>query len=308
MATLQAAPPGPLQSDTTLAGPPPTMASPNWWGADSIRFRATIPSGHPVFVKTHTPSARSYIDVPSAVRATRAAGDAGLGPVLLGFDRDSGQLALEDLTDSHKTATLADLQNPGRRADYFRTRSRFRAIDDPGLRQATVFDDIRALHDRIAPLDVVLPGDIGWMHALIVEIGDRVSALGFDAVPVHGDANCSNVALGSDGQPTLLLDFDWAALTDPLQDIGSVLLEFSYSEYDGRELFEEAWGTFDEGLYARARLYSVAEAYRAALVGVLADSLDPGTQEYSKFSDWMFLRARAALTARTTDDHVRMAR
>ncbi|MBB1024149.1 MULTISPECIES: aminoglycoside phosphotransferase family protein [unclassified Dietzia] len=308
MATLQAAPPGPLKSDPTLADPPPTMASPNWWGADSIRFRATDASGRSVFVKSHTTPARSYIDIPSAIRATRAAGEAGLGPVLLGVDPDSGQLALEDLTDSHKTATLADFRDPGSRADYFRTRSLFRAVDDPGLRQATVFDDVRALHDRIAPMGTVLPGDIGWMHERIVEIGDLVSALGFDAVPVHGDANCSNVALGSGGQPTLLLDFDWAALADPLQDVGSVLLEFSYSEYDGRELFEEAWGAFDDGLYARARLYSVAEAYRSALVGVLADSLDPGTQEYSKFSDWMFLRARAALTARTTDDHMRMAR
>lgn len=307
MTTIQVAPPVNPTPSSALAAPPPTMASPSWWGADSTRFRADHPTEGSVFVKTHTAQARTYVDVPSAVRATDAAGAAGLGPKVLGHGHGTGQLVLEDLTDTHATATLGDFADRGRRHDYFGARARFRSLEIPGLRSCTVFDDIRGLRAQIASLGATLPEDVAWIEGRVDEIDSRITALGFDPVPIQGDANCSNVMLRRDGTSTMLLDFDWAAHADPLQDIGSILLEFAYTEHEGRVLFAEAWGSFDEGLYARARLYGVAEAFRAALIGVLADRLDPGTQEYSKFSDWMFLRTRAALTDRVTDDHMRNA-
>ncbi|WP_146340055.1 phosphotransferase family protein [Nesterenkonia sp. NBAIMH1] len=150
-----------------------------------------------------------------------------------------------------------------------------------------------------------MPSDVEWIYSLVAEIAGLIQSLGADEAPIHGDANCSNVALNRKDNSALLLDFDWASKADPLQDVGSALLEFGLTEYQGREVFELFWGSFEEGLYCRARLYAAAEAVRGALLGVWLDRVDPGMQEYSKFADWMFLRARVALSAYVTDDHLR---
>ncbi len=49
-------------------------------------------------------------------------------------------------------------------------------------------------------------------------------ASGFDLVPCHGDGNVSNVLLADDGR-MMLVDWDVAAVMDPLQDIGVLLAE-----------------------------------------------------------------------------------
>ena len=74
---------------------------------------------------------------------------------------------------------------------------------------------------------------------------------------------------------------------------------------DARAVFEEIWGGYDERLYARAKCYGFAEAVRGGLIGAWADHCDPGTLEYSKFSDWMFLWARVGLSDHAVDDYLR---
>jgi hypothetical protein len=41
------------------------------------------------------------------------------------------------------------------------------------------------------------------------------------------------------------------------------------------------------------------------VIGAYCDAVRPGTQEYSKFSDWQFLRARAGLSDPHFDDRIR---
>jgi hypothetical protein len=50
--------------------------------------------------------------------------------------------------------------------------------------------------------------------------------------------------------------------------------------------------------------YRAADAVRGGLIGAWVDHCDPGTFEYSKFSDWMFLWARESLGDRKLDDYL----
>jgi aminoglycoside phosphotransferase (APT) family kinase protein len=93
----------------------------------------------------------------------------------------------------------------------------------------------------------------------------------------------------------LLVDWDVAAVMDPLQDLGTLLAEVRPFDSTAREAFESAWGSFDQSLFDRARVYGVADCVRWGLIGAYADAARPGTLEYSKLSDWQFLRARAGL-------------
>jgi len=82
---------------------------------------------------------------------------------------------------------------------------------------------------------------------------------------------------------------------DPLQDLGVLLAEVRPFDSTARQAFEIAWGRFDQSLFDRARVYGIADCVRWGLIGAYADSARPGTLEYSKLSDWQFLRARAGL-------------
>jgi len=65
------------------------------------------------------------------------------------------------------------------------------------------------------------------------------------------------------------------------------------------------WPNLAAMMFDRARVYGAADLVRWGLTGAYVDSVDPGTFEYSKFSDWQFLRARWALTASQFDDRLR---
>ena len=297
---------------TTTAEPgtsrpaPPTMASPSWWGADSERHRVLPgPDGGPGrFVKVMRAATAAYVDLPTAFAAAAAAGAHGIGPRVLSADLPGRTLVLDDLTGLAKTATLDDFADADVVSRYLALRRSVHDLAVPPARHASVFDDVRALCALAAGRRATLPGDLPWMLRTLADAEDRILATGYDRVFCHGDGNISNVLLDAVGRP-YLVDWDTAAVMDPLQDVGAALFELAPSDDDARPLFELAWGSWDAALFDRARVYGAADAVRWGLVGAYVDSVDPGTHEYSKFSDWQFLRARWSLADPHLDDRLR---
>ena len=286
-----------LFTGAVTADPTPTMASPSWWGADSECFdvRGADESGSEssAFVKSMIGHADAYIDIPHAFAAAAEAGLRGVGPAVYAADPAAGILVLENLVGTSSTATLDVFDDDARLEQLIALRAQvhgFGAI----TRTATVFDDIRALTELATTNRVTLPADFDWMLRMLDMAEKRIAAAGFDLVACHGDGNVSNVLLAEDGR-MLLVDWDVAALMDPLQDIGVLLAEVRPFDSTAREVFTAAWGSFDQALFDRARIYGVADCVRWGLIGAYADHARPGTLEYSKLSDWQFLRARAGL-------------
>lgn len=278
--------------DEVTADPTPSMASPSWWGADSecldVRGSETT-----LFVKKMIGHAGAYVDVPHAFAAAAAAGQRGIGPAVLAADVDAGVLVMENFVDNASTATLDRFDDDDALQDLIDVRARVRQISEI-TRTATVFDDIRTMTALATANDVRLPGDFDWMLRMLDMAEKRILATGFDTAPAHGDGNVSNVLLVEDGR-TLLVDWDVAAVMDPLQDIGVLLAEVRPFDSTARAAFEMAWGSYDQSLFDRARVYGVADCVRWGLIGAYSDAARPGTLEYSKLSDWQFLRARAGL-------------
>ncbi|EJZ12772.1 hypothetical protein MVAC_01780 [Mycolicibacterium vaccae ATCC 25954] len=274
----------------------PAMASPSWWSADSDCFDIRADDSlapRDAFVKSMIGHAGAYVDIAGSFDAATEAGENGVGPRVLAADAAAGVLVLENLIDSSSTATLDVFDDDARLEQLLTLRARVHLFGSIS-RTASVFDDIRALSALIQANSVPLPKDFGWMMRQLDMAEKRIMATGFDVVPCHGDGNVSNVLL-TDGGDMLLLDWDVAAQMDPLQDIGVMLAEVRSFDGDARAAFEIAWGTFDQSLFDRARVYGVADCVRWGMVGAYADTARPGTLEYSKFSDWQFVRARAGL-------------
>ncbi|WP_072804060.1 phosphotransferase [Rhodococcoides yunnanense] len=288
--------------------PATTMASPSWWGADSERYsaRSTIPdasAGSAAFVKVMEPHARDYVDVGAAFSAATAAGEAGIGPKIFISDAETGVLVMEDFTGISSTATLDLFDEDANVEKLVALRTSVHGMTGV-TRRASVFEDLALVRGLIATVGGALPADFDWMLRTLAPAQAAIESSGFDAVPCHGDGNVSNVLMLDDGSMRLV-DWDVAALMDPLQDIGALLAEIRPFDSDAREVFEMAWGTFDTALFDRARIYGIADSLRWALIGSYADAVKPGTHEYSKFSDWQFLRARAGLRDPHFDDRIR---
>ncbi|MDI9927458.1 phosphotransferase [Rhodococcus sp. IEGM 1341] len=288
--------------------PGTTMASPSWWGADSERFsaRAEVADsgvGSAAYIKVMEPHARDYVDVAASFSAATAAGDAGIGPKAFVSDAASGVLIMEDFTGVCHTATLDVFDDDAEVEKLVTLRTSVHGLN--GItRRASVFDDLTQARSLVEQVGGALPADFDWMLRTLGPAEARIESAGVDAVPCHGDGNVSNVLVLDDGSMRLV-DWDVAALMDPLQDIGALLAEIRPFDTDAREVFEMMWGSFDSALFDRARIYGIADCVRWALIGSYADAMRPGTHEYSKFSDWQFLRARAGLRDPHFDDRVR---
>src|SRR5882757_3339032 len=282
----------PITAEATSA-----MASPSWWGADSecLDVRSIDESSpvQTVFVKSMTDHAEAYVDFAQAFAAANEAGELGVGPRVHAADAAAGVLVSENFVDTSSTATLNVFDDDARLEELIRLRQRVHTFASI-TRVATVFDDIRALSALATTMAVNLPKDFDWMVRLLDLAEKRIVATGFDRAPCHGDGNVSNVLLPRDGR-MLLVDWDVAAVMDPLQDLGVLLAEVRPFDSPAREVFEMAWGNFDQALFDRARVYGIADCVRWGLIGAYADAARPGTLEYSKFSDWQFLRARGGL-------------
>ena len=280
----------------------PTLASPSWWGADSTRQRT--PDG--VFVKTMTSFSRGYADPETAFAAATAAGEAGIGPRVFGADPEAGVIAMEDLTDTHKTGTLYDFVDIEKAAALAARRRSVRALRPATTRRAIVFEDIREILERLLSLGAELPSDLPWMVRAVGDFEKRVDTSGYDLAFAHGDGNVSNTLVHRRTGEVGLIDWDSAGRMDPMQDLGTLLGEFARFDLEGRALFEAYWGRFDASLYARARLYAAADALKWGLIGAYADAADPGTFEYSKFSDWQFTWVRQWLAPECADELIRI--
>ena len=83
-----------------------------------------------------------------------------------------------------------------------------------------------------------MPTDVDW---LVDELRFRrrgaERGLEIETAPIHGDGNVSNIMI-SDAGEVRLIDWDRATTADPLEDIGSFLVEAFEQEPEARDAFD----------------------------------------------------------------------
>jgi len=238
--------------------------------------------------------AAHYIDIPCAFEAARRAGDLGIGPQVKLADVSSGILVMEDLDQGWRVGTLERLIEPEIVDRVVAARRLFQS-GPPLPRSAGVFDEIERFHADVQAAGAELPSDAGWLIAELRLAGDVLRPGAGEAVPSHGDGNVSNILISQNGE-VRLVDWDRAGNADPLEDLGSFLIEAFDQEPEARDAFARANGGFDERSFARAWLYGIADDLRWGLIGALVAAKSPRkTLEFYKFASWRFVRCRMAV-------------
>lgn len=235
--------------------------------------------------------AKLYIDVACAFEAARRASDLGIGPKVLAADPDAGLLVMEDLNRGWRVGTLERMLEP-RIVDAVIAARRLFQAGAPLPRRMGVFDEIEHFYEAAKAAKAQLPSDAEWLVKELRFAADAFGKLDIKPVPIHGDGNVSNILISDTGE-VRLIDWDRATTADPLEDLGSFLVEAFAQEPEAREAFSRNAGGFDERAFSRARIYGVADDLRWGLIGaVLAARSARNTFEFYKFASWRFVRCR----------------
>ncbi|WP_246791376.1 phosphotransferase [Bradyrhizobium commune] len=273
----------------------PVLASPSWRGVDGFPWRATRKgSDESIFIKRMDRDAELYIDVACAFESAQRASDLGIGPKVLLADAKAGHLVMEDLNRGWRVGTLERMLEP-KIVDAVIAARRLFQTGQPLPRRKSVFDEIEDFYTAAMAANAQLPLDAEWMVKELRFAADAFGELDITPVPIHGDGNVSNILI-SDAGEIRLIDWDRATTADPLEDIGSFLVEAFAQEPEARDAFIRNAGAFEEGAFNRARIYGVADDLRWGLIGaLLAARSARNTLEFYKFASWRFVRCRMAV-------------
>ena len=273
----------------------PILASPSWRGVDGFPWRAVKKSnGESVFIKMMDRDAELYIDIPCAFEAAQRASDLGIGPRVMLADAPSGMLIMEDLNQGWRVGTLERMLEPAIVDAVIAARRLFQA-GKPLPRRRSVFDEIEHFYAAVKSAKAQLPVDVEWLVEELRFAAAAFGGLDITPVPIHGDGNVSNILISDTGE-VRLIDWDRATTADPLEDLGSFLVEAFVQEPEARDAFVRNTGAFDEAAFNRVRIYGVADDLRWGLIGsLLAAKSARNTLEFYKFASWRFVRCRMAV-------------
>ena len=286
---------------STLAVPP--VASPMQRGVDSYGWLIENGSER-YFLKVPGEEAALFVDTSASAEAAAQAGALGIAPPVLWADAETGAALWPYLCEGWRTAGLADLENPAVMAKVIEAKRRLH--QGPFFaRTRSVFDLVERYAAMAAEEGVTLPDDYSWMLRNVRDIAQAIGATGFDLAACHGDGISSNVMIGPDGG-VLLVDWDEAVSADPYWDLGSVFAEAFPFDPPARAALEHYAGRCDEAVFARCRLYGIADDLAWATRSMMATAVSPRVDvEFFKYAQWRFLRCRMSLRDRGFEERLR---
>jgi len=287
--------PGWGAGDVVIEPAIPILASPSWRGVDGSPWRAVKKSnGESVFIKIMDRDAELYVDIPCAFEAAQRASDLAIGPKVIQADVKEGILIMEDLNHGWRVGTLERMLEPAIVDAVIAARRLFQT-GKPLPRQKSVFDEIEHFYAAVVSAKAQIPVDAEWLVEELRFAAAAFQGLDVTPVPIHGDGNVSNILI-SDAGDVRLIDWDRATTADPLEDLGSFLVEAFAQEPEARDTFIRNTDAPDEAAFNRARIYGVADDLRWGLIGaLLAAKSARNTLEFYKFASWRFLRCRMAI-------------
>jgi Phosphotransferase enzyme family len=273
----------------------PVLASPSWRGVDGFPWRATRKSnGESLFIKAMDRDAALYVDIPCAFEAAQRASDLGIGPKVMLADVQAGILVMEDLNHGWRVGTLERMLEPAIVDAVIAARRLFQA-GKPLPKRKNVFDEIEDFYAAVVSAKAQVPVDVEWLVEELRFAATAFGRLDIAPVPIHGDGNVSNILISEAGE-VRLIDWDRATTADPLEDLGSFLVEAFAQEPEARDAFARNTGAFDEAVFNRVRIYGVADDLRWGLIGALLGAKSArNTLEFYKFASWRFVRCRMAV-------------
>jgi thiamine kinase-like enzyme len=272
----------------------PDVISPVHRGVESVIWKVVPKDRAPAVLKVLRPDMLKWFDPAAAIAGAELASRLDVGPRVLWSEPARGALAMGYLGDGWRTATLYDLQDPEVMSAVHHAICNLHKGDALPVK-FDVFAEIEKLLALLTGAGGDIPVDMWWMSDLVAEIGEAIRHAGFDPVPCRNDGVSSNIMIGPENR-VILLDYDRAAMNDPLYDIG-VLLTEACAFPSQIEMWLEMWrGRAERHIVNRCILYGCADDLMWGIWSALCDVESPRRHlEFRKYAEWRYLRCRTTL-------------
>lgn len=240
------------------------------------------------FVKLHGERTGAYIDREAATQASRLAGEAGIGPALLGHFPDIGAEVYAFL-DGYRTVTDEEMRQTDIRAAILRG---YRTIHGsaPLSLDRTAFDQLRQRTRLARENGAVLPDDFAALEAACARVEESVAKIAPALVPSHNDSYAANFMIGPDGD-IKIIDWEYAANNDPAWDLAMIALSIDQGAYMS-SIVETYAGAPSPDLMMRVVAYGPVIATSWGLWAALQAQVSTIGFDYAAYSAQLFALGR----------------
>ena len=268
-------------------------------GVDGMSGAVRGDSGEIFFLKVLNSEQRLWADVENAADLARKAGEARLAPRLLAVDKDSGAFLFEYAGDDWRPAFVLDAREEEVRERIIKAARAIHGLE-PLSHDMTVarrITEMRGLMENGVRHAVTgkkrmpgLPEGYEGMAENVDAILQAFVAAGSETAPCHVENSLSNFLLGPDGA-VLVVDFDRAANSDPLSDLGSLCNEFCRTDDDLSQAVEIYAGQVSKDVLARVKLHMILSAFCWGLWGKISQAMTGRNDiEFFKYGENQFIR------------------
>jgi len=288
-----------LASDAVLEDVASPIAHPMNQGVDGHCLKTTGISGEALFLKVLSKDQEQWARFGNAVEMAQNAGNAGLSPRLLASDETTKAYLFECLDDKWRPAIVLDLRAERVREEILVATKNLHELALLG-QETSVFERISELRQIMetgtrlvgtgATRKVTSPENFSQMCSVIDTIGQGFAAASVELAPCHVENSLSNFLLGPSGF-VKIVDFDRAANSDPLSDVGALCNEFCRTDQDIAQAVEIYSGHCHAANLARVKLHMILSAFFWGMWGRVShfSSCRPEI-EYYKYGENQFIR------------------
>lgn len=281
-----------LRPDAEIALAVPAVASPVHRGVAHHCYRVTEAGKAPLFCKVPANDQEGLMTASAAAAMATLAGETDVAPPVAWFDPESAILATDWLEGAWRYARVEDLRQPACLQTLI---ARLRALHEAAPTDGIVRHDPAARLERqdgmLRALPVDRPPNYDWLADQVVRAIEALAPGQGAAVPCHLGSIASNIMLGPDGA-LLLVDFDQAALSEPLHDFGILLTEAFDFEDEWADALSPLFGAKTAEAVHRARLWGLIDDFSWGQWALICHGRAQRTEiEYFKYASWRFMRA-----------------
>lgn len=208
------------------------------------------------FVKIPGAGTEEYIDRDNCNAASRIAMESSSGPGVFRYFSDTG-VEIWEWLEGYRQLKFSDVYNKDIFTEIARVIRRFhkyRKIELPV--KETLFDQARKMIERTDALGYKPP----WhdrIQFLLETIEDAVNTCGIDWSPAHNDLWTNNMMYNKETGDLKIIDFEYATMSDPYNDLGCFSTSNYLTEAMDVELCRIYHNGWDEKGFARIKLYKI---------------------------------------------------
>ena len=263
-------------------------------GITNSNFRVCVE--HPYaeyFVKIPGRGTENFIDREVANAAANMAGEAGMGPRVHHFFRDSG-VEVSEFVKSFRSCNNFDFQRRNIRGMAVDLYKRFHA--GPLLDQTkTIFDMIDEHIEQAKRANITFPPDAVWLDCQYRLAKSSLEASGIDLRPCFNDPMPMNFMVNPTEDKMILIDYEYASNNDRCYDLGVWFGEMFFEEPVERELIERYFGQVYEATYARCQLHKALSDIKWGYWSLIQMKQSLLPFDFCKYGAWKFQRARSVM-------------